>query len=134
MSSSHQHLRYNRCGIQFQFGLTSNQQVFDQDVWSNSRVSRYSEKAQTTLIGYDWLRLEEKFQCFRLWGCVICKSDDFETNVMLLTFKCLMTKDNEHRHVYTPWCLNTFKMTTNNKHCDLQNLFCERPKIISKLI
>ena len=33
--SSHQHLRYNRCGIQSQLGLTSNRQVFDHDVWSN---------------------------------------------------------------------------------------------------
>jgi len=50
----------------------------------------------------NWLRLQEKFQCFSLWRYVICKSDGSETKVMLLTCKCLMTKDNEHRHIYTP--------------------------------
>ena len=50
----------------------------------------------------NWLRLQEKFQCFKLWGCVICKSDGSESKVMLLTSKGLMTKDNEYCDVYTP--------------------------------
>ena len=85
-------------------------------VFSSNWASLQTDKSLTTMFDQivkevgilkmqchiNWLRLQEKFQCFSLWGYIICKSDGSETKVMLLTSKCLMTKDNEHRHVYTP--------------------------------